>query len=222
MTAKAYTTEALVQAELGAPLTPEQAADFDARLGQVVASIDLYTARAWLTGTPVVESFYATGTEAPIRLRAAPVASVASVTGRAGLGSPEETLTQGTDWELADPVLGIVRFAWPCPPYDIMIERSYWPRRYDRVRVTYTPADATSMLSSTALVVQRAATLLMATDYTAAAAGGFDPSTLKSYSIPGDLEVTFRDGATGQADGLTSEARALLAPLRYNGGLVLA
>jgi len=123
MAAKGYCTSADVEAFLGITFTAGQTAQCNSLIEQVEITIDGETNRAWLTGAQTDEAVFYPGYE--VFLRYAPVASVESITGRAGLGNDEEALTVDEDYEVRDLDGGLV--------YVVR------PGNYDRLLIDYTP-----------------------------------------------------------------------------------
>lgn len=126
MAAKGYCTVDEVANFLGRVLTPAQETHCARLIETVEADIDDYTGRAWLVGAQTDEAQYWPAFRlGNLYVRYAPVATVTIVKARAGLGSDEETLTAGEDYEAADLSAGLIYLVAPSA--------------YDRVRVTYTP-----------------------------------------------------------------------------------
>ena len=123
MTAKGYCAVEDVEALLQQTFSEAQAAQCASLIEQMETFVDEETNRAWLTGSQTNEAHYVDSQN--IFLKYPPVASVTTVTGRAGLGESEETLTVDVDYEVMSPTDGHIRLEYP--------------GSYDRVLVTYTP-----------------------------------------------------------------------------------
>jgi len=156
-------------------------------------------ADAWILATygisdvagPVTETRYDLAPVIFVARR--PILSVTSVSLRAGITATPVALTAGADYELADPALGAISL----PGY-----RWGWPRNYgyDRATIVYTP-DPTVPAH-----VAHAATLIVAAWLQPLLSGVV--SGIKSYSVGGELTVTYADGSPVGA--IPTEARALL------------
>lgn len=125
MAAKGYITADDVADFLARILTPAQEAQCDKLIERMETYVDEETRRGWLVGVQTNEAHQVDSQN--VFLIFAPVASVTSVVGRAGLGETETTLTVDIDYEVMDLANGHIRLVNP--------------GNYDRVRVTYTPVD---------------------------------------------------------------------------------
>lgn len=166
MAAKGYCTVEDVADLLALTLTAAQEAQCQALVERAERYIDEETGRGWLVGAQTNEAHYVDSQN--IWLKYAPVASVASVVARSGLGESETTLTANEDYEVTDLNQGHIRLVYPGD--------------YDRVRVTYTPVD-TVPADLVQACIEIAAAWLTPT---------LTPGTygLDSYSLP-DLTVRF-------------------------------
>ena len=126
MPAKGYCSAADVADFLGLAFTSAQEVLASRLIEEAEPTVDLATARAWLTGARTDEAYYrASFRLGNLYLRYAPVDSVATVKARAGMGSTETTLVADTDYEVRDLSDGLIWLVYP--------------GSYDRIRVTYTP-----------------------------------------------------------------------------------
>lgn len=123
MTVKGYCTFNETEMSLGVTFTLAQQQQCEAIIERAESYIDEYTGRAWLTGAQADEAHYVDSQN--VFLKYAPVASVTSITGRAGLGESEETLMADDDYEVRDLINGHIVLTSP--------------NNYDRVLITYTP-----------------------------------------------------------------------------------
>lgn len=180
-----YTTIARIQQRSGLTLSASQQAEATELIEAAELFIDQYTGRSWVyTNTLQEERFTPVGRL--VHLSRYPVASVSQVRVRSTYpGSEYTTLEIDVDYELLDASNGILALRSP-----IRIGSSY-------VYVTYTPVaasvpDPRLELAATDLVLYW---LLPTTNpgLGGVGAGG----DIKSFSVGGDLSVTFRDG-TGQ------------------------
>lgn len=185
-TPKGYTTLDLVANEIGDVLDNDSFVDYGTTLiAQAEDYIDRYTGRAWAVVSPVVDELH-TVTGPYLYLKHAPVTTITSLRVRVGaVGATETTLTAGTEYELIDPVHGIMLINAGYPfGFDVVVNTTEYAGYILRVSYTTTtpvPGD-----------IERAATLLVANWFgsrgsVAMAAG------IKSYSVGTDLAVTFRD-----------------------------
>jgi hypothetical protein len=166
MAAKGYCTADDVADLLGQTFTAAQETHCDNLIEQAEITIDEKTNRGWLVGAQTDEAFYRPGYRMFVRY--APLTSVDAITGRAGLGQAEETLTVDEDYEVRDLESGLIYLVYPT--------------RYDRVLADYTPVNATP------LDIKRACIELVAAwmqPHLQPGAFGLD-----SYSLP-DLTVRF-------------------------------
>lgn len=166
MAAKGYCVAQDVEAFLSRTFTAGQTAHADNLIERAERRIDTYTNRGWLEGAQSNEAHFYPGRE--LWLRYAPVASVASVGGRAGVGETDEALTVDEDYEVHNLESGLVWLASP--------------GSYDRVRVTYTPAATVP-----GDIVQACVELVAAWLMPSLSPGSYG---LDSYSLP-DLSVRF-------------------------------
>jgi hypothetical protein len=195
MASKGYTTQALVEAELGRALTSGEGTAFSGLLEEVEADIDArhLDGGPWLRTAPIVESHVVTGPYLFLQTR--PVTSITSITVRAqSPGSASTTLTSGADYELIDAATGAL---WLSPGY-----------RGFLATTTYTPSPAPG--PAVPADVREAATLLLADRFTSRANA---PTTaavaagISGYRIGPDLEVRFN--TSGSASSAGSAAAAL-------------
>lgn len=179
MPARGYTTIARLESYLGLDLTTAQETEAGRLIEAAEQLIDVETGKAWLVATAVTnEAHYRDHLGGPLLfLRSAPVASVTSVTGRGSWNdTTETTLVAGTDYELRDSALGTLYVpAWSA---------------YQRLRVTYTPTNVAApellVLATNELVAWWLQPLLNSTD-------GVSLTGIKSFSLGGDLSVTYAD-----------------------------
>lgn len=124
-------------------------------------------------------------------LRHWPISSITSITGRAGIGGTETTLTANTEYEIRDAASGLVYLVSP--------------GGYDRVRVVYTPSTTVpaSIVQATALTVASWMTSVI----NPGMAG------IVSYQLP-DLSVKFGSGGASSAFALPPTVRDMLSPYR--------
>lgn len=179
MAVKGYSTQALVEDELGQPLTAAQAAYLaDPLLEQAERLIDQATGRRWLTGVITSEPYR--DVRVLVVLKSYPVASIQAVSWRASLGGTETSFDLTTEVELQDADAGLLWLAGA--------------QTYNRVLVSYTPVDASVLTSDDGLLVRRAATLLLA-DWLRPLTGGVTPDVQQFSVGGGDLAVTYRGRA---------------------------
>jgi hypothetical protein len=166
MSAKGYCTVDDIAAFLGRTFTAAQLAQCDALIESAEIFIDEETNRGWLVGAQTDEAHYISSQN--VWLRYAPVATVATVTGRSGLGETEETLTVDDDYEVQDLNGGLIVLTSP--------------GNYDRVLISYTPVDTLP-----ADLKQACIEIVSAWLQPSLAPGMYG---LDSYSLP-DLSVKF-------------------------------
>lgn len=170
MAAKGYCTVDEVAAFLGRTFTPEQDIQAERLIETAEADIDGGTNRGWLVGVQTDEvHWYAGFRLGNLYLRYAPVSTVATVKGRAGIGETESTLTVDVDYELVDLDGGWIRIVNPAS--------------WDRIRVTYTPT------ATVPVDIQHATCELTAHKMRASLMPGSFGA--QSIGLP-DLQVTFR------------------------------
>ena len=118
--ARGYTTPLDVAAYLGTTFNRDQAVMVNTRIGQAEDFIDQIVRRGdsqsgtggWLNGPITNEQYDLTNVGARIYLRDVPVASVQSVTIRSHqVGDVGTILVAGTDYELQDPLAGLIVFS---------------------------------------------------------------------------------------------------------------
>lgn len=166
MAAKGYCEVEDVEALLQRTFTTAQSAQCAKLIERMETFVDEETGRAWLTGAQTDEAHFVNSQN--VFLKYAPVASVATVKGRSGLGEAETTLTVDVDYEVMDMALGKIRLVYP--------------NSYDRIRVTYTPVDTVP-----ADLVQACVEIVANWMQPTLQPGSFG---LDSYSLP-DLTVRF-------------------------------
>lgn len=177
-----------VERHLGITLTAPQVAE--ATL--VCDAVDTFIAVEYgvsISVTPVVDEFIDPGPS--VYLRRAPVTSVQSVTVYGGVGSVGTVLTLNTDYEVRDLTTG--RLALGVSPL------SSW-YGMPRLVVVYTPN------ATPARHHQLAATMLAA-HWLRRMTEGILPG-IKSYSVGGDISVTYADMAS--AYGVPPDVEQLL------------
>ena len=136
MAAKGYCTSDDVMTFLGREFTGPQKAHCDTLIERAESDFDEETNRGWLMGAQTDEAIRVDSQN--IFLRYAPVATVTTVKGRAGLGETDETLTADTDYEIINLEYGHIRLVYP--------------GNYDRLLVSYTPTDTVPGLVTQAMV----------------------------------------------------------------------
>lgn len=166
MTAKGYCESNDVSGYLGRTFTPAQEAQCDALIEAVETYVDDETGRGWLVDAQTDEAHVVDSQN--VFLRYAPVNSVTSVKGRAGLGETDETLTVDVDYELVELRHGQIRLVYP--------------GNYDRVLVSYTP------IETVPADLKQACIETVATWLQPALSNGL--VGIDSYSLP-DLTVKF-------------------------------
>lgn len=207
MAPRGYASAADVLARLPAA-TPLQVEVLDATLEVVEGAIDAYTGRTWLA--TVTDEWHPEAGQF-VFLRSAPVTSLALVTDRDGVPLAAEEYT------LVDAARGRVSL-WG-GPYDAV--RNYPSYDYWRggLRATYVAGAPPAVVREAAI---RATLGLLRTlgGVGATGSGEIDPTLVKSYTIGGEVSVTFRDlptdaaAATTYADPLPADAKALLGAFR--------
>ncbi|MCP4415955.1 MAG: hypothetical protein GY805_04990 [Chloroflexi bacterium] len=123
MAAKGYCIADDVADLLGLTFTAAQTTQCNALIEQAEIYIDEETGRAWLTGAQTDEQHYCPSHN--LFLLYAPVTSVATITGRTGIGESDAALTVDEDYEVRDATKGQIYLVSP--------------GSYDRVQVDYTP-----------------------------------------------------------------------------------
>jgi hypothetical protein len=192
MAARGYTTQALVEAELGRVLTGGEVSAFAGLLEEVEAEIDArhLDGGPWLRTAPLVESHVITGRY--LFLQARPVTSITSITVRAqSPGSASSTLVASSDYELIDATTGAL---WLSPGYRGLL-----------ATITYTPSPSPG--PAVPADIREAATLLLAdrltsranATTTAAVAAG-----ISGYTIGPDLEVRLNTSGSASSAGSTA------------------
>lgn len=191
---KGYTTGRRVAAYRGAVLTDAELGRIEPLIMAAEATIDGETGRSWLGGAIEDEAHPLYGPA--IWLDNKPVASIQSVAVRTlGLTSTTVLVADST-YYVRDLNAGAL---WvPC-----------WDTA-DELLVSYTPT------ASVPADLGLAATMLVA--YWLRPAFDGISTDVKSYQIPGDISVTFRDDAV--KGGLPDDVRAILA--RYRSPVVFA
>jgi len=202
VTAKGYTTVTLVAQELAVDLTAPQLDQLAGIIERAEAWIDRQTGRAWIQPTPIADEIY--NVEAGILyLRTTPVSAVTSLSVRSMVvGSSYQVLVPGTDYELLDPLAGVVSLAsgWP----QLL---TYWGRTYDRflAKVSYTvstpaPSD-----------IQQAATLLAA--YWMQYRLQPESRGISSYRVASngdEFSTTYQGGSGGSASDVPPDVLAIV------------
>lgn len=166
MAAKGYCEVEDVAELLARTFTDAQQARCAKLIENLEVDIDEATGRGWLAGVQTDETHFVNSQN--VFLKYAPVASVATVKGRSGLGETETTLTVDEDYEVMDLGNGHIRLVSP--------------GNYDRVRVTYTPVDTVPGDLVEAMIEYVAARMQTTLRP--------DSFGLDSYSLP-DLTVRF-------------------------------
>lgn len=142
--------------------------------------IDKRVASPWLEGAVSNEEHGANGEY--IQARKYPVGSFTTVQARIGFGETYTALVEGTDWEIIDLPHGWIRIP-------------KWAS-YERFRISYTPSSGAGVLPKE---IELAASMLIArwlAPVLETVGGiGVDPNQIKSYSVGGELSVTFADGS---------------------------
>jgi hypothetical protein len=189
-TLKGYSNPDRVARHLGVTFTPAQLQEAEAAVAAAEAWIDRRTGRAWLTGAIASETHWTNGAQ-HIYLRAAPVASVTSVTARSSMyDTPDTELVVAEDYELRSLENGWVYLVGGTS--------------YDRVTVEYTPA------APVPEDIALAATMLAA-HWLQPQLSGMLPG-IRSYSVGGELQVEFADAVATL--GVPAEATALVDQYR--------
>lgn len=188
MAAKGYCTTDDIEAFLAVDLTATQLSQAETLIEQAEAYIDGECNRGWLVGAQTDEAHYHPGYF--LHLKYAPVASITAITGRAGLGQSEETLTADEDYEVRDLDSGLIYLVSP--------------GNYDRVQVDYTPA-----ASVPAEITRACVELVAAWLQPQLQPGAFG---IDSYSLP-DLTVKFNRSYNQVA--LPPTVQAILDRYRY-------
>jgi hypothetical protein len=197
MALKGYCSAADVADLVGLTFTSTQEAHAVRLIERAEGLIDLETDRAWLTGVLTDEAYFRAAYRlGHLYLRYAPVASVATLKGRAALGETETTLVADTDYEVMDLTGGLVRLLYPAS--------------YDRLRVTYTP-----VATVPALITQATAELVGAwMEPTLRPADWPDTHGLESFTLP-DLSVTFGKSGPGAGLEFPPTVQSVLDLFRY-------
>jgi hypothetical protein len=186
--AKGYTSRERVARYLGRTLTTEQMDQADALIASAEAWIDRRTHRAWLVASPIVDELHQLD-GAVLYLKQRPVTSVSSVKVRsASVGATETALVAGTDYELLDPVNGV-----------LSLGSSTYLGYLAKVSYVHSgppvPED-----------IALAATMLVATFLQPALDGV--GANVQSYRVGGELQVTFTE------DDLPKAVKGLVNPYR--------
>lgn len=125
MSAKGYISSTDVSDFLSRTFSTAETTQCDVLIEQAETHIDNETRRAWLTGALEDDTYYVKSGR--VFLKYVPVASVATVKGRSGLGSSDVTLVADSDYEVMDLGNGEIRLVSPA--------------NYDRLLISYTPVD---------------------------------------------------------------------------------
>lgn len=205
MAARGYSTLNRIQRHLGVTFTADQVSQATTLLEAAEAWIDQRARKAWLTGV-LTEQHYVPGPN--VYLRATPIASVTSVTARAGLADPGAVLVAGIGYEVRDLTTG-----WLYLPGldgytrgDVVTGYSGpYGAAYDRVTVAYTPN--TGLPAD----IGHAATLLVG-HWMQPGMSGVMPG-IQSYSVGQELQVTFQDAAAG-GGGVPADIAAIVDQYR--------
>lgn len=166
MAAKGYIEAGDVAGFLNRSFTVEEEDQCDVLIENAEIYIDNETGRAWLTGAQTDEIHYVDSQN--VFVKYAPIATVDAISGRAGLGESETTLTVDVDFEVIDLDAGQIRLIYPAS--------------YDRILVDYTPV-ATVPADLKQACIELVANWLQ--PYLQPGSFGLD-----SYSLP-DLTVKF-------------------------------
>lgn len=188
MAAKGYCDVGDVADWLGQTFTAAQTLHCENLIERAERYIDNYTGRAWMVEAQSNERHYVDSRN--VYLKYAPVASVASVTGRPGLGESEETLVADDDYEVRDLNSGLIVLVFPA--------------NYDRVLVSYTPVFAAPV------DIQQACTEITANwmqSHLQPGSYGID-----SISLP---DLTLRYARSHVQQAAPPAARAILDHYRY-------
>jgi hypothetical protein len=144
VTAKGYTTKALVAAELGVTFSGAQDGQCDGLIEEVEDFIDHETGRSWIVASPVTEVLTVPDSGV-LYLTNRPVTAITSVSVRsASIGAAASLLVAGTTYELLSAAEGVLL---------VSTEPDYV------ATVIYTHTNAAAVLPGD---IQRAATLLVA------------------------------------------------------------
>jgi hypothetical protein len=207
MTAKGYTSSALVASELGVTLTSPQATFCDVLIAEAEAWLDGETERTWLVTVPITGELAQVRADG-IRLRARPVASVQSVTvSPAMAGSTSTTLVANRDYALLDPAGGLLWLNGMYAGYLATV--AYTPV------ATGTPLVGPPLPADLAGAIRRLVAAWLRPSLMTSSGGAAVPlgSTIKRYQIGPDLQVEYANSAaaSGASDG--SGARAVPADI---------
>jgi hypothetical protein len=176
MPAKGYCLPVDVADFLGVVFSAPQEVQAARLIESTEIDIDRYTNRGWLVGVQTAEAHrYMAYRLGKIYLRYVPVASIAEVRGRSGLGEAETVLVANEDYEIVSLEDGLIRLVSP--------------GSYDRVTVDYTPVNLVPAPIRDACAEWVAARMMP----------HLRPDTygLDSYSLP-DLTVKFSRAVMGE------------------------
>lgn len=223
----AYTDIERIEARSGVDLSAEQEAEATRLIPAAELFIDQYTGVHWPLATTVsaeTQRVYSNR----VRLSRPPIASVETVRLRSAAANDPGRVLDASEYELADALRGVLLLpygAWPAPPDYGAVWRPIWGP-YVQVSYTREPlageplVDPRVELAATELVLYWLTPLL----YGGGASSGEGPSTgggvnlpagpIKSYSVGGDLSVTFADAGESARFG---GARALGVPASITG-----
>lgn len=168
-----YTNPDRVQGRWGKTLTAPQLTECNRLVGAAERFIDQTTGLTWLyPSVPVTETHKLYGRR--LRLRRSPVVAVASVSVRHRAAGASTIVLGATEYELFEPTTGDLLLGTYCEGYF--------------ATVVYTPEAKTEVderveLAATDLVLAWMQPILMGVS-----------GDIKSYSVAGDLSVTYRDG----------------------------
>jgi hypothetical protein len=186
--AKGYTSAQLVAQELGLDLTAPQLDQCADLVAQVEDWIDNETGRSWSVTSPTIDELHPITMSPLVYLFNKPVLAVTSVKARVVLvGGQDVTLSSATDYELIDPVHGILLVNGFLGATGDIVTSPVLPGALlpnSLLKVTYTsatppPGD-----------IQRVATLMVA--HSMSARLNPDRHGIESYSVGGDLQVKLR------------------------------
>lgn len=179
---------------MGTDLTAPQLDQCADLIAAAEAEVDRETGRSWLTTTPVSGELHTVVGGRVVYLDHRPVLAVTTVTVRSlSVGSDLVELEEGIDYELIDAENGILLFAGPGYPVDIVINTEH--SGYDGYLLE---ASYTHSLNVIDPAIQKITTELVAywMQRRISASSGVDLSGIKSFDVPDLLSVTYRDDAS--------------------------
>ena len=190
MSAKGYCTAGDVAAYLGITLTATQQTEAGLLIAAAEKWIDQAKGVAWLETGPIVEDVYVRNSPL-VRVKKPPVLSISEVKVRLWWNSVSQVLSAGVDYELRDPVQGLLYIPFRWRPYKLPDQAGLGP---DKLTITYMPtADPVPDQ------VRLAASVLASFWLQTSIHHGVDPNLIRRYQVGCELMVEYWDRMRGSA-----------------------